>query len=388
MERRIIYLDNAQSTRLDEQVLEAMKPYFFEFYGLPTTEVGHSMGVKLKEDIYQARKKIASSINAKTDELIFTSGATESNNIAIQGFLKANPGKNHVITSPIEHSSVLALLKILENEGKVKLSVVKVDEKGIVDLDHLNELITKNTALVSIQHANHEIGTIQNIKEIGKICHDNNVVFHTDAAQSFLKVPIDVEKMNIDMLSITAHKIHGPKGIGGLYIRKGIEVDKLIEGPFTEYGIRPGSENVPAIIGFAKAVEIWNPKDVEKMTHLRDFLIKELLQIEHSQLNGAEEDQRLCNNVNISFKFIEGEAALLHLDFRGIIVTTGSACFSRTLEPSYIILALGKKHEDAHGSIRFSLSKYNTKEEMEYVVENVRNVIERLREISPITKEE
>ncbi|MGQ4913260.1 MAG: cysteine desulfurase family protein [Candidatus Asgardarchaeia archaeon] len=387
MERKIIYLDNAQSTRLDDRVLEAMEPYFFEYYGLPTTEVGHSLGVKLREDIYMARKKIAESINAETEELIFTFGATEANNIAIQGFLRANPEKRHVITSPIEHSSVLALLKLMEKNGLVELSIVNVDEKGRVDLDHLNELIRKDTALVSIQHANQEIGTIQNIEEIGKICHDNGVVFHTDAAQSFLKVPIDVKRMNIDMMSITAHKIHGPKGIGALYIRKDIDVLPLIEGPFAEFGKRPGTENVPAIIGFAKAVEIWDWNDVERMKEMRDYLIKHLLEIEDSQLNGAKGDQRLCNNVNISFKYIEGEAALLHLDFRGIIVTTGSACFSRTLEPSYIILALGKKHEDAHGSIRFSLSKYNTMDELPYVVESVKDVVTRLREISPIAKD-
>jgi len=381
--QRTIYLDNATTTALDPEVLEAMKQYFFEWYGSPTHEYGHTFGLKAREALEKSREIIARSIGAKPEEIIFTSGGTESNNLAIKGLALANKDKTHLITSKIEHGSVLNVIKSLGKTG-FQTSYIDVDEEGFVDLEQLEKNIDERTLLVSIQHANQEIGTIQNIKEIGSICREKDVLFHVDAAQSFTKVPIDVEKMNIDLLSISAHKIHGPKGVGALYVREGVKLKPLLEGGYNEFGLRSGTENIPGIVGFAKAVEIADEKQIEHMKRLRDHLIEGLLEIPDSRLNGPRGEKRLCNNVNVTFKYVEGESVLLHLDMRGIIVTTGSACFSKTLEPSHVILALGLKHEDAHGSVRFSLSKYNTLEEMDYTIRNVREVVEQLRVISPV----
>jgi len=381
--QRIVYLDNATTTTLDPEVLKAMKSYFFEWYGSPTHEYGHSFGLKAREALEKSRKIIARSIGAKPQEIIFTSGGTESNNLAIKGLALASKGKSRLITSKIEHASVLNVVKSLGKIG-FQTSYIDVDGEGFVDLEQLEKTIDKQTLLVSIQHANQEIGTIQDIKEIGRICKEKEVLFHVDAAQSFTKVPIDVEKMNIDLLSISAHKIHGPKGIGALYVREGVKLKPLIEGGYNEFGLRSGTENIPGIVGFAKAVEIADESQIEHMRSLRDYLMDGLLEIHDSKLNGPKGEKRLCNNVNITFKYVEGESVLLHLDMRGIIVTTGSACFSKTLQPSHVILALGLKHEDAHGSIRFSLSKYNTLEEMDYAIKNVKEVVEELRVISPV----
>lgn len=263
------------------------------------------------------------------------------------------------------------------------MSYLNVNEEGFVDIEELKNEISQETLLVSIQHVNQEIGTIQDIEAIGKICVKKGALFHVDAVQSFTKLPIDVKKMKVDLLSISAHKIGGPKGIGALYLRKGVNLTPLIEGGYNEFGLRSGTENIPGAVGFAKAVEIVNGSQVRHMEKLRDSLIEGLLEIPESRLNGPKGEKRACNNVNVTFKYVEGESMLLHLDIRGIIVTTGSACFSQTLEPSHVILALGLKHEDAHGSIRFSLSRYNTEEEIRYTVENVREVVEKLREISP-----
>jgi len=381
--QRIIYLDNATTTVLDPKVLEAMKPYFSEWYGSPTHEYGHSFGLKAREALERSREKIARSIGAEPGEIVFTSGGTESNNLAIKGLALANKDKSHLITSKIEHASVLSVVKSLEKTG-FQASYIRVDEEGFVDLEELEKEIDKQTLLVSIQHANQEIGTIQDIEAIGSICREKDVLFHVDAAQSFTKVPIDVEKMNIDLLSISAHKIHGPKGVGALYVREGVKLKPLIEGGYNEFGLRSGTENIPGIVGFAKAVEIVDESQIEHMRRLRDYLIEGLLEIHDSRLNGPRGEKRLCNNVNITFKYVEGESVLLHLDMRGIIVTTGSACFSKTLQPSHVILALGLKHEDAHGSVRFSLSKYNTIEEMDCTIKNVKEVVEELRVISPV----
>jgi len=379
---RIIYLDNATTMRLAPEILKTMEPYFLEYYGLPTTEYGHSFGLKAGQALETAREVIAQSINASQEEIIFTSSGTESNNLAIKGVAFANK-KRHLITSMIEHRSVLDVIKSLEKKG-FKASYLRVDEEGFVDIEGLKREINNETLLASIQYVNQEIGTIQNIEEMGKICAEEGILFHVDAVQCYTKIPIDVKKLHIDLLSISAHKIGGPKGIAALYIKKGLKLNPIIEGSYNEFGLRSGAENIPGAIGFARAVEIADESQVAYMKKLRDKLIEGLLEIPHSKLNGPRGEKRICNNVNITFKYVEGESVLLHLDMRGIIVTTGSACFSRTLEPSHVILALGLKHEDAHGSVRFSLSKYNTEEEIIYTIENVREVIENLRKISPL----
>jgi cysteine desulfurase len=382
--QKLVYLDNATTTKLDPEVQKAMELYFTEYYGLPTTEYGHSFGLKVKEALEEARESIAGSIGAEPEEIVFTSGSAESNNLAIKGAVWASKEKSHLVTSKIERMSVLNVIKGLEKSSKFKATYLEVDAEGFVDLEQLKAAINKETLLVSVQQANQEIGTIQDVSEIGKVCHDRGVLLHVDAEQSFTKIPIDVKKMNIDLLSISAHLIHGPKGIGVLYKSKGVKLKPVLEGAYHEFGLRAGAENVPGVVGFEKAVELVEEKQILHMRHLRDSLTEGLLEISDSRLNGPKGDRRLCNNVNITFKYVEGEAVLLHLDMRGIIVTTGSACFSRTLEPSHVILALGLKHEDAHGSVRLSLSKYSTHEEMEYTIENVRAVVEQLRNISPV----
>jgi len=381
--QKTIYLDNATTTTLDAEVLEVMRPYFFEWYGSPTHEYGHTFGLKAREALERSREAVASSIEASPEEVIFTSGGTESNNLAIKGLTLASEDRRHLITSKIEHASVLNVIKSLERVG-FRAGYLNVDREGFIDLEQLKNEINEETLLVSVQHANQEIGTIQSVKEIGKICEEKGVLFHVDAVQSFTKVPIDVREMNIDLLSVSAHKIHGPKGIGALYVKEGTKLKPLIEGGYHEFGLRSGTENIAGAVGFAKAIEIVNKSQMEHMRGLRDYLMKGLLEIPDSKLNGPRGDKRLCNNVNVTFRFVEGESVLLHLDMRGIIVTTGSACFSKTLEPSHVILALGLKHEDAHGSVRFSLSKYNTLEEMDFTVENVKDVVGQLRVISPV----
>jgi len=382
--QKLVYLDNATTTKLDPEVRKAMEPYFTEYYGLPTAEYGHSFGLKVKEALEEARETVAKSIRAEAEEIVFTSGSEESNNLAIKGTAWASKDKSHLVTSKIERMSVLNVMKSLENTGRFKVSLLNVDGEGFVDLEKLKAAINKETLLVSVQHANQEIGTIQDIVEIGKVCRDRGVLFHVDAEQSFTKLPIDVEKMNIDLLSISAHLIHGPKGIGALYKRKGVKLKPVLEGAYHEFGLRAGAENIPGVVGFGKAVELVEETQIAHMRRLRDSLTEGLLKTSDSRLNGPKGDKRLCNNVNITFKYVEGEAVLLHLDMRGIIVTTGSACFSRTLEPSHVILALGLKHEDAHGSVRFSLSRYSTREEMDYAIDNAKAVVEQLRRISPV----
>lgn len=382
--RNIVYLDNATTTRVDSEVLKAMVPYFSEYYGIPTTEYGHSFGLRAREALEEAREVVAKSLGADPEEIVFTSGGTESNNLAIKGAAFASKERRRLTTSAIEHKSVLNVFRALEKTGAFQASYLKVDEEGFVDLEQLKDEMSKEPLLVSLQHANQEIGTIQDIKEVGKTCSEEGVLFHVDAAQSFSKLPVDVERMSIDLLSISAHKIHGPKGVGALYVRKGVKLKPLIEGGYNEFGLRSGSENIAGVVGFGKAVEIADESQVTHMKRLRDRLIEGLLEIPNSRLNGPQGAARLCNNANVTFKYVEGESALLHLDMRGIIVTTGSACFSRSLEPSHVILALGLKHEDAHGSVRFSLSKYSTEEEIDYTIENVREVIGELRKISPV----
>jgi cysteine desulfurase len=378
-----IYLDNGATTQVSKEVLDSMAPYFLDKYGNASSL--HQMGREAKEALEKSREVIAKKINASKDEIIFTAGGSESNNLAIKGtaFLnKNNKNKNHIITSKIEHPSVLETCRYLEKQG-FSVDYVKVNKEGFIDLKELERKINDKTLFVTIIHANNEMGVIQDLEKIGEICKRKNVLLHVDAVQSFCKEDIDVKKMNISMASFSAHKIHGPKGVGALYVKKGIKLDSLIHGGHHEFNLRAGTENIPGIVGFAKATELIKKEDIEKMTRLRDRLISELLKIKDTQLNGSK-DKRLCNNVNIAFNFIEGESLLLHLDSKGIGVSTGSACSSQSLEPSHVLLAIGLKHEIAHGTIRFTLSKYNTEKEIDYVIKSVKDVVQNLRRISPL----
>jgi len=381
-----VYLDNGATTKKDPEVVKAMLPYFTKQYGNPSSL--HQFGRDAKETVDKARKKISDKINAEPREVIFTSGGTESDNLAIFGTAYSQKDKgNHIITSKIEHHAVLNACKQLEKEG-FKVTYLDVDEEGFVDLGQLEKSINEKTILVTVIHANNEIGTIQDIEKIGEICKKKNVIFHTDAVQSFTKVPIDVKKINVDLISLNSHKLHGPNGVGALFIRKGVNLYKLSYGGSQEFNMRAGTENVAGIVGFAKAVEISNEKDLKQMANLRDKLINEILnRIPETKLNGAKGDKRLCNNANISFNYIEGEALLLHLDMKGIAVSTGSACSSKSLEPSYVLLAIGLKHEIAHGSIRFTLSKYTTEKEIDYTIKNLVEIVKNLRKISPLNKD-
>jgi len=378
-----IYLDNDASTRVDDAVVKAMLPLFSKDYGMASSEFGHSYGVAGRKAIEAARGIIAKKINASPEEIVFTSGVVESNNLAIRGAVSAKKGD--VITSAIEQNTVLNTAKALSEEKGIKHIIIGVDTEGFADFGGLGNSLNGKIAVVSIQHANQEIGTVQDITGIGKLCRDKGVLFHTDASHSFLKVPIDVKAMNIDLMTLSAHNIYGPKGVGALYIRKGVEIAPLMYGGGEQKGLRPGLEDVPSIAGFGKAVEVYDEKNDKSIAAVRDYLIDGLLKIKDSKLNGPRGGKRVCNNVNVTFKYVEGESILLHLDMRGIAVTTGSACFSRDLTPSHVVIALGLSHGDAHGSVRFSLSKYNTKAQMDYVMKNVKEVIEKLRELSPIT---
>jgi cysteine desulfurase len=377
------YLDNGATTQVAKEVSQAMQMMLTKKFGNPSSL--HNLGVEAKEEMEKARAIIAKKINTESSQIIFTSGGTESNNLAIRGIAYQNKEKNHIITSAIEHSAVLKTCEALEKEG-FKVTYLSVDEEGFISLKKLEEAITPKTMLVTIMHANNEIGTLQDIRSIGKICREKNVIFHTDAVQSFTKVLIDVEKDNIDLMSLSAHKIHGPKGIGVLFIRKGVRPKPLLTGGSHESKMRAGTENTPGIVGFGKAVDLINEKDVDKMRKLRDVLIKGLEKIPDTILNGSRGDKRLASNVNISFKYVEGESLLYHLDGKGIAVSTGSACSSHSLSPSHVLIAIGLKPEIAHGSVRLTLSKYTTKEEIDYTIKVLKEVVQDLRKISPLTK--
>lgn len=388
MYENLIYLDNAAATRMDERVLEAMKPYFFDVYAVATSQFGYSIGLDAREALDNARARIASALGAEPEEFIFTSGDTESSNLAIKGVALALGDKKgrHIITTPIEDFPVLHSVRTLERQG-FRVTYVRVDETGRVDLDHLRESITPETILVSIQTANQEIGTLQDIRAIGEICREKGVLFHTDATHAFMRVPIDVREVPVDLITVSAHTIHGPKGIGGLYIRKGTPIKKIMDGGFQEFDLRPGLENIPGAVGFAKAVELVTPEETARLQRMRDRLLERLLnEIPHTRLNGHPV-YRLPQNANVSFRFIEGESLLLHLDMRGIAVSTGSACFSRSLEASHVILGIGGDHERAHGSIRFTFGRYNKEEEVDIVVEAVKEIVHELRRISPLGKD-
>ncbi|ABR54084.1 aminotransferase class V [Methanococcus vannielii SB] len=381
----MIYLDNSATSKIDSEVLNEMMPYLTENFGNSSTP--YSLGKISKKAVDEARIKVASLIGANPKEIYFTSGGTESDNIAIKGVAYSLKNKgNHIITSIIEHPAVLETCKYLEKNG-FSITYVPVQNDGIINISEVKRAITPSTILITIMHANSEIGTIQPIEEIGKIAKENGIYFHTDAVQSVGKIPVDVDSLNVDLLSMSSHKIHGPKGIGALYIRKGLKISPIIHGGGQEQNIRPGTENVPGIVGFGKACEIAK-RDLEKnmvqMTFLRDELIKGVLQnIKESYLNGHPE-KRLPNNAHFRFTGIEGESLLLRLNLKGIAVSTGSACSSKSLEPSKVLKSIGLENVDSHGSLRLSLSKDTTLKEVQQVILELVEVVEKLRNISAL----
>lgn len=382
---RNVYFDNSATTKLDELVLKEMMPYFTNEYGNASSI--YKIGRNTRCAIEDAREKVAKAINAEPQEIYFTSGGTESDNTAIRGIAYSNKNKgNHIITSKIEHPAVLETCKQLEKEG-FEVTYVNVDENGILKLDELKNSIKNTTTLISIMFANNEIGTIQPIEDIGKIAKENNIVFHTDAVQAIGSVRIDVKQMNIDSLSMSAHKFYGPKGIGVLYVKKGVRFEKFMNGGHQERNKRAGTENVPAIVGLGKAIELAYENFEEhnsKIKELRDYYVKEVQKrIPYIKINGDME-KRLPGNSNISFRFIEGEGLLLNLDLKGIYASSGSACTSGSLDPSHVLLAIGLPHEIAHGSLRVCIGKYNTKEEVDYLIDNLVEIVERLRNMSPL----
>lgn len=382
MRFKTIYLDNGATTKVDPKVVEAMLPYFGEEYG--NTSSVHTFGQEAKEALERAREMIAKSIGAKAEEIVFTSGGTESNNLALKGVAFANREKgNHIITTKIEHDCVLNSCKWLEKQG-FKITYLEVGGEGMVSLDELKKAMTDKTILVSVIHGNNEIGTIQNLEGLGRICREKGVYFHTDACQSYTKTEIEVNKQNLELATLNAHKIHGPKGVGALYVRKGVKMMPWQHGGGHEFGLRSGTENVPGIIGLAEAVKLgMSRKHVEQMAKLRDKLISGILKIPGTRLNGPSGEKRLCNNVNVSFEGIEGEALGGYLDQKFICSSTGSACSSRSLEPSHVLKAIGLRDKEAHGSLRLTLSRFNTEEEINYVLEVLPGLVEKLRKISP-----
>ncbi|MGD0152306.1 MAG: cysteine desulfurase family protein [Thermacetogeniaceae bacterium] len=385
MTEKTIYMDNAAATRLDEAVLEKMKPCYFENYAVATSEFGYSQGLEARETLAEARASIAASLGAEPSEFIFTSGNTESSNLALKGVAQRQSIKkgNHIIVSKIEDFPVLYSAKMLEKQG-FHVDYLDVDEYGFVNINQLQALLRDDTILVSIQHGNQEIGTIQDIAAIGNLCRANQVLFHTDATHTFTRVSLDVRRINVDLITVSAHTIHGPKGIGGLYVRKGTPIVKIMDGGFQEFDLRPGIENIPGAVGFAKAVEMITAEENMHLKEMRDRIIEQVLEkIPLVTLNGHP-DKRLPQNANITFHRVEGESITLHLDMYGISVSTGSACFSRSLEASHVIMAIGGDHERAHGSIRFSFGRYNTMEEIDFVVDKLTKIIADLRRISPL----
>lgn len=380
---KLVYLDYAATTPVDPKVLKTMTPYFSQKFGNTTSF--HSKGADASQVVESARKTIAKLINADPSEIIFTSSATESNNLAVKGVALANKNKGkHIIISAIEHDCVLNSAKWLEGQG-FEISELPVDKKGFISLKDLERSIRKDTILVSIIHGNNEIGTIQNIKAIGKICRRHNVYFHTDAAQSFGKVSIDVERDNIDLLTASSHKIYGPLGAALLYKKSNVSIIPLLHGGGHEQFLRSSTVNVPAVVGFAKAAQICGKEtdESEKLMKLRNKLINGILKkIPNTKINGDLKN-RLPNNANITFSFIEGESLLLELNMAGILVSTGSACSSFSLKPSHVLMAMGRNPEDAHGSLRFSLGRWTTSKEIDYVLETLPGIVKRLRKLSP-----
>ena len=383
-----IYLDNAATTKMSDTAIKAMIPYMNEIYGNPSSL--HSVGQEANEALQNARERIAKLLGCEPREITFTSGGSEADNQAIISAAKLGErkGKKHIVSTAFEHHAVLHTLKKLEKEG-FEITLLDVHEKGLVTAEQVREAIRDDTCLVSVMYANNEIGTIQPISEIGEVCRERGVIFHTDAVQAVGHLHINVKDQNIDMLSLSAHKFHGPKGVGVLYTRKGIPLTTLIEGGAQERGKRAGTENIPAIMGMTAALEEANAKIDEnavKLTALRDKLIVGLSEIPHSVLNGDYE-YRLPSNVSFCFEGIEGESLLLLLDDKGVCASSGSACTSGSLDPSHVLLAIGRVHDIAHGSLRLSLSEENTEQEIDYTIKAVKEVVEYLRGISPIWRD-
>ena len=380
-----IYFDNAATTRTRKEVVNSMLPYFSENYGNPSSI--YKLGSLSRSAVNKSREAISKNINADSSEITFTSGGTESDNMALRGFLSKSRGKVQIITSKIEHSAVLKTVNYLEKEG-YEIVRLPVDKYGIVNPNDVSDAISEKTAIVSIMHVNNEIGTVEPINEIGKICHDNNVPFHTDAVQSFGKIKIDVKEMNIDLLSASSHKLYGPKGIGLLYIRKELKPSfrPLIVGGGQEFKLRSGTENVPGIVGFSKAVELAHAemeKENKRIVEIRDYLIKGVLKISNSWLNGHP-TKRISGNAHFCFDGAEGEAIVMLLNSVSIYTSSGSACSSASLSPSHVLSAIGLKAEDSHGSLRISLGRENTLEEVDKFLFNLKKIIKRLREMNPL----
>ncbi len=382
---KCIYMDNAATTQVYPEVFEAMKPYFTEFYGNPSSI--YSFAGNSKKAVEDSRKTIADFLGARTEEIYFTGGGSESDNWALKATADAygNKGK-HIITSKIEHHAILHTCEYLEKKG-FEVTYLDVDENGFVNPDDVEKAIRPDTILISIMTANNEIGTIEPIAEIGKIAKEHGVLFHTDAVQAFGHIPMNVDEMNIDMLSASGHKINGPKGIGIMYIRKGVKIGSFVHGGAQERQRRAGTHNVPGIVGIGKAVELARDNMKERMeyeTKLRDHLISRVMEeIPYAKLNG-DKVKRLPNNVNVCFRFIEGESMLILLDQNGVCGSSGSACTSGSLDPSHVLLAIGLPHEIAHGSLRLTLSEKNTMEEVDFTVDKLKGIIERLRSMSPL----
>ena len=383
--KKTIYLDNAATTKTRPEVVEAMLPYFTEFYGNPSSI--YSFSDEPKKAVANGREIIAKSIGAKTNELYFTGGGSESDNWALKATAEAYKSKgNHIITSKIEHHAILHTCEWLEKHG-FEITYIDVDENGFLKLDELKKAIRPTTILISVMFANNEIGTIQPIKEIGQIAKEHGILFHTDAVQAYGHVPINVDELNIDMMSASGHKINGPKGIGFLYIRTGVKIRSFIHGGAQERKRRAGTENVTGIVGFGKAAEIAAANMAERSRYeseLRDYLMDRVMaEIPYARINGSREN-RLPNNANFSFQFIEGESMLIMLDDKGICGSSGSACTSGSLDPSHVLLAIGLPHEIAHGSLRLTLSEETTKEDIDYTVDSLKAIVARLRSMSPL----
>ena len=382
---KLIYLDNAATTKVSQSVVDAMLPFYTEYYGNASTV--YSLGAKSKEAITESRERIAAALGASANEIYFTAGGSESDNWALKATAEAyaNKGK-HIITTKIEHHAILHTCEYLESQG-FSVTYLDVDEMGVVKLDQLKRAIRPDTILISVMFANNEIGTIEPIREIGEIAKEHGILFHTDAVQAFGQVPINVDELHIDMLSSSGHKLHGPKGIGFLYIRKGVKIRSFVHGGAQERKRRAGTENVPGIVGYGQAVKEaveTMAERTKKETELRDYLINRVLtEVPYSRLNGHPTD-RLPNNANFCFQFVEGESLLIMLDMKGICGSSGSACTSGSLDPSHVLLAIGLPHEIAHGSLRLTLSEENTKEEMDYVVEAIKEIVANLRNMSPL----